>query len=129
MLSFLTPYLGWIKIAAAAILFAVGVGVGIHMDQGKIDKLNQEVGEYKTAYESIAAESSYQNDAINKLVQAAAEREKIAVAAQEQAKEASKLAQRKSVAIITQKRPVGVNLCDAASKAFDDELKTERGVK
>jgi uncharacterized membrane protein len=129
MLSFLTPYFGWIKVAAVAILFAVGVGIGVHLEQGKIDTLNQEVGEYKTAYTSLANTTAEQNAAIASLNEQSAEREKIAAAAQEQAKEAVKLAQRRSTAILKQTRPTGVNLCDAASKAFDDELKLERGVK
>lgn len=133
MPSFFTPYLTYIKLAAYAaigvVIFAAGYALSNHFSQSTIASLNQSLGEYKSAYTSLAATTQEQNDVINKLVQAAAEREKIAAAAQERAKEASKLAQRKSVAIITQKRPVGVNLCDAASKAFDDELKTERGVK
>ena len=133
MLNFLTPYLTYIKLALVAaigvVLFAAGYALSNHFSQNTIDSLNQSLGEYKSAYLSLATTAQDQNDAINKLNSESADREKAAAAAQEQAKAASKLAQRRSAAILNQKRPAGVNLCDAASQAFDDELKAERGVQ
>ena len=133
MLSFLTPYLTYLKLAAYAAIgvaiFAAGYALSNHFSQSTIASLNQSLGEYKSAYTSLAATTQEQNDAINTLQAQSVEREKIAAASQDRAKAASKLAQRRSAAILKQKRPAGVNLCDAASKAFDDELQAERGVK
>jgi hypothetical protein len=133
MLNFLTPYLTYIKIVAGVVvataIFASGYALSNHFAQNKIDQLNQSLGEYKTAYASLSAATAEQNDAINKLNAQSSEREKAAAIAQAQAKAAVKLAQRRAAAILSQKRPEGVNLCDAASQAFDEELKVERGVK
>lgn len=133
MLNFLSPYFSTIKLAMYAIaglaLFGAGYALSNHFAQGKIDTINQSLGEYKSAYASLSETTSEQNDAINKLNQDAADREKVVMQAQERAKSASKLAQRRSASILTQRRPAGVNLCEAASQAFDDELRSERGVK
>lgn len=133
MLNFLTPYLTYMKLALGVALgialFVAGYALSNHFSQKTIADLNQSLGEYKSAYLSLAVTTQDQNDAINKLNSEAADREKAAAAAQERAKEALIAAQRRAAAILGQKRPTGHNLCEAASQAFDDELKAERGIK
>ena len=125
----LTPYMNYIKLALVVVVFVAGYAVANHLAQGKIDKLNQEVGEYKTAYASLSAATAEQNDSINNLKAEGEARSKASADALEQAQKETQSAKHMAASILAHKPAKGTNLCDAASKAFDEELNAERGVK
>jgi len=111
--------MNYIKLALVVVVFVAGYAVANHLAQGKIDKLNQEVGEYKAAYASLSASTKAEGEA----------RSKASADALEQAQKETQSAKHMAASILAHKPAKGTNLCDAASKAFDEELNAERGVK
>jgi cell division protein FtsB len=127
MPSFLTPSV--IKFILFLVVFLAGMGVGVKLMQPKIDKLNQEIGEYKSAYASLAATTAEQNAAIEKLRIQAKARAEAAKKAVEAAQADATNANKHAAEILAKKPPPGVDPCTAASAELDAELKTERNAK
>ena len=117
---------GIIKVILFVVAFLAGMGAGIKFMQPKIDKLNQEIGEYKSAYASLAATTAEQNAAIEKLMTQAKARAEAAKKAVEAAQADATTANKRAADILAKKAPVGVDPCKAASAELDAELKTER---
>lgn len=113
---------------AGAVAFAIGAGVGFKIQQGKIDKLNVELGGYKTSVDSLTAAVKTQNAKIDELTVAANVRAVAAKAAIEAAKATGKAKLEAAQAILMQK-PKTADACTEASQAFSDELKAERSAK
>lgn len=127
--NFLSPYLTYLKFFAIAAVFVMGFALASHLKQGTIDKLNQDIGEYKSAYSSLALTTQEQNNAISDLQDQAAAREKAAAAAIQEAHNNTQVIERKVTALLHQRPANGKNVCEAARQAFDEELRQERGVK
>jgi len=95
--------------------------------QDATDKANDRANGFKKSYEDLAATTKQQNDAVQKTVAAALEREQQAQVAIAKARADSKGYQAKAAAILLSKPPAGADECVAARDAFDLELKAERG--
>lgn len=113
---------------AGAVAFAIGAGVGFKIQQGKIDKLNVDIGAYKTSVNSLTAAVKTQNAKIDELNLAADKRAATAKAAIEAAKATGKAKLNAAQSILMQ-QPKTADACTEASQAFSDELRTERGAK
>jgi len=125
-MSALTPYITYIKIAMVAIIFAGGVGLGIHLEQPKIAALNQTIGASKVTVQNLTASIAQSNKAIEDNKAAEAARAKSAQDALDAAKLEAKTARATAARILAQRPPKGVNECTAAQAAFDAELRAER---
>jgi hypothetical protein len=129
MLSFLSPYLTYLKIALAVAVFAAGFGVAFHMQQGKIDGLNERLGGYEQTIGSMQALIADSNKQIEELAAESNKRQKDAADAVRIAQAAADDSETIAHAILTSKPTIGVNRCVAAQKAFSDELMAERNTK
>lgn len=126
MPNFLTPYMTALKIALAVALFAAGFFVAGHFYQNKIDSLHEDIGSYEATIRSMGAVIIDQNDGIEAMRKAAAERDAAAQQAIATAVLAQQDAERKAHAILAKRPPKNSDECSAASAAFDDELTAER---
>lgn len=128
MLNAIAPYMNIIKVVLLAAIFAFGVGVGIHHEQPRIDKLNQTVGKQHEALMSMGAAIKEQNEAFTKMRADEKTREDRARIEINNAKVGASNAIAAAKKILDKKPPKG-NICSAASAEFDKELKAERGIK
>lgn len=129
MLDKLNPFMNYIKLAVVLAVFSAGYATCNHFAQKKIDELNQSLGEYKSAYTSLAATTAEQNTAIDKMEAEAKQREVQANNAIQDALTAAAEANTRVQKILLAKPPKGKNQCLAARQAFADELRAERGGK
>jgi len=113
---------------AGAVAFAIGAGVGFKIQQGKIDKLNVELGGYKTSVNSLTASVKTQNAKIDELI-VAADKRAVAVKAVIEAAEATGATKNRQAQAILMQKPKTKDACTEASQSFSDELRAERGAK
>lgn len=128
MLNALAPYMNIIKAVILFVIFSFGVGVGIHHEQPRIDRLNQTIGKQHEALMSMGAAIKEQNGAFAKLQSDEKQRQEKAKIAINNARVAVANANAAAKKILDKSPPKG-NICDAASAEFDKELKLERGIK
>lgn len=82
----------------------------------------------RTSRDSMEALVGEQNDALGRLLSAEQERAAQARQAQQQAEGRALQAEQQAQAVLMERTPAGADACDAASQAFDDELRRERGL-
>lgn len=125
------PYrwLAWLIAAAAVAIvgFTAGVKITSAHYRPKLEQAQQQIGEYRNAYSTLAAATGRQNDAIAQLETAANARQAQAAQAVRQANAAAAPLRSQAAAIVSLKPPAGADECKAAQEAFDDELRAERG--
>jgi soluble cytochrome b562 len=115
------------KFLLVLVLILVGIGIGFRIEQPKIEKLNEQLGQVTAAYKTLAATAQEQNSAIQALNVAADKRESVAKVAVEQAKKNAVVDYQHAQQILIEQIPVVENVCTAASQAFSNELNLERG--
>lgn len=125
------------RIMVALVLIAALLGIGAwgghalsrsHYEPLLADA-NKTIGSLTTANESMAASVEVQNVAIAGLQEAAKRRERDAAQAIQQARQQSAKELSRAQSILLLRPPSGVNQCEAAQTAFDDELRFERGAE
>ncbi|MDR2507962.1 MAG: hypothetical protein LBD67_08230 [Candidatus Accumulibacter sp.] len=116
-----------------AALLAVGAFGGHAMARNHYEPLladaNKQIGTLTTANTGLRASVERQNNAVAALVAQANQREQDAAQAVAAARSQSAKNQTRAQAVLIAKPPAGQSACEAAQKAFDDELRTERGTR
>ncbi|AEV24635.1 hypothetical protein Dsui_0215 [Azospira oryzae PS] len=125
------PY-RWIAWGVAAVIIAAGGAWSGHKATAayykpKVAKAEARAAEFESAYNSLALASQHQNEAINQMQADANAREKRAAQDVAQARAAAATSRDQATAIMGLKLPAGADECQEARKAFDEELRQERG--
>jgi hypothetical protein len=92
-----------------------------------LTEANKQIGTLTTANTVMKTSVERQNAAVMTLETEAKKREQDAAQALAAARSQSAKSQTRAQAVLIAKPPAGQNACEAAQKAFDDELRTERG--
>lgn len=122
----MTPPL-WIR-AVLGLLAAIAGAYLAHLYYSpRLELAQNEAAQAKASYAAIASAAEKQNKEIEAIKQAQFVREIEAQKAVAKAKADAMLAYGDAAKIMRQPAPVGLNLCEAARTAFDDELRGERG--
>lgn len=124
----------WVRtLICVGCLLATGLLGGYTLTRNHYESLlaaaNQEIGSLKSVNLDMAAAVKKQNAAIDELQTVAERRQAQTKIVTDKAKAESVQSQKRAQAVLLSKPPAGTDLCDAARVAFDDELKTERGVR
>ena len=130
------PGISWLRIGAALLLVLGLAGFGAWLGfratrdyyEPKLEDAEAQVGQFQTANTQMRAAVKQQNAAIEGIQQRAQQREEEAATEQRTAAAAAQSYQQKAATILAS-RPLGADECAAASQAFDEELRQERGAK
>ncbi len=92
-----------------------------------LTEANKQIGTLTTTNAAMKSSLERQNAAVTALETEAKKREQDAAQAVNQARQQSAKSQTRAQAVMMAKPPAGQNACEAAQKAFDAELRAERG--
>ncbi len=92
-----------------------------------LTEANKQIGTLTTTNAAMKSSVEWQNAAVTALETEAKKREQDAAQAVNQARQQSAKSQTRAQAVMISKPPAGQNACEAAQKAFDAELRAERG--
>lgn len=106
-------------------LFSGGYFMARHYEP-MVAELNEKVGTLETANEQMELAVQNQNMAIDNLAKLSEKRSAEAADALAKSKQAATKHQNTAQIVLMTKAPLGINACESASKAFDDELRFER---
>lgn len=118
-------------LVALAALVGLGAWGGHTLARNHYEPLlteaNKQIGTLTTANAAMKTSVERQNAAVTALELEAKKREQDAAQALSVARTQSAKSQTRAQSVLIAKPPAGQNACEAAQKAFDDELRTERG--
>lgn len=128
------------KIILWVVLAAISAGCGVWASRAyyqprlslsdlKADQATNRAQQFETAYTALAAAAKRQNAAINDLQAQGVAREAAAKKAIETAQSTAQRLYAQAAKTSASRAPAGSDECAAARKAFDEELKQERGIK
>ena len=111
-------------VAAAAAL--AGYAIAQNHYEPKIAAANEKIGALQTANEGLTAAVLKQSNAIEKMRANAEARKTAAENAQKEAQKAAQKLETRAQTILKTNPPTGLNQCESARIAFDEELNFER---
>jgi len=129
----LVPAWGWALLAGLALAGAQQIRVISLQDdlvtarKGLVDEQGK-LGACRATRTNLLGQVIEQNVALADLRAAELERAARARDVQQQAEGEAHQADQQALAVMQERTPAGVDVCTAASQAFDDELKRERGL-
>lgn len=132
-LAKLVPSWAWAVLAGLLLVVLQQVRVvGLQDDlaaerQARVDEAGK-LGACRATRTNLLEQVIEQNSALADLRSAAEERARRAKDAQQQAEGQALLADQQAQQVLQERLPAGADACAAASSAFDDELKRERGL-
>ncbi len=133
----LLPGWAWVALAGLVLVGVVGGGLQLRVAglQGELADLRKvqldDAGKLAACRETrstLLVQVGEQNQALAGLRAAEHDRAQRAQAAQQQAEGRAQQADQQAQAVMQERTPAGADACAAASAAFDDELKRERGL-
>lgn len=133
----LVPAWGWAVVGALVLALVVWIGQQIRVSslQAKLEtertaRLDDagKLGACRTTRTNLLGQVIEQNGALADLRAAALDRAARARDLQQQAEGDARQADAQAQQVLQERTPAGVDACTAASQAFDDELKRERGL-
>lgn len=122
----MTPIL-WIRAGIVLLAFIAGAYLSHLYYSPRLERAQTEAAQTKASYAAISAAAEKQSKEIEAIKQAQIVRDNEAQKAVAKAKADAMLAYGDAAKIMRQPAPVGLNLCEAARAAFDNELREERG--
>lgn len=103
-----------------------GASIAAHHYKPKLAAAEAKAKEFQDAYESLAATTARQNEAVTRLEADAKARQDDAVKAIAAARPLAATRRDQAAVILRLKPPAGLDPCKAAAEAFDAELAAER---
>lgn len=133
----LVPAWAWTALGGLVLALVVGGGQQIRIKSLQGDLATEraariedtgKLGACRTTRTNLLGQVIEQNGALADLRAAELERATRARDVQQQAEGEAQQAEQQALAVMQERTPAGVDACTAASQAFDDELKRERGL-
>lgn len=133
----LVPAWCWAALGGLVLAALIGIGQQIRVNSLQVDLADERdariadaglLGACRTTRTNLLGQVIEQNVALADLRAAELERATRSRDVQRQAEGEAQQADQKALAVMQERTPAGVDACTAASQAFDDELKRERGL-
>ncbi|GEM_PF-1048237 len=133
----LVPAWGWAALGGLVLALAVGGGQQIRVNSLQSDLATErdtriedagKLGACRATRTNLLAQVIEQNGALADLRAAELERAARARDVQQQAESEARQADQQAQLVLQERTPPGSDVCAAASQAFDDELRRERGL-
>ncbi|MDH0098244.1 hypothetical protein N7333_16800 [Pseudomonas sp. GD04158] len=129
----LIPAWGWALLLGLLLVAGQQIRVSFLQAELEAERLARrddadKLGACRTTRTNLLGQVIEQNGALAELRAAEQERSARARDVQQRAEGEAQLADRQALAVMQERTPVGADVCAAASAAFDDELKRERGL-